>query len=251
MAENVMQFEEATFASEVEQGEGMVVVDFWAPWCGPCRMLGPILERLANEPNSGFLLAKLNTDQNQMIASQYNIRGIPAVKAFRDGQVVDEFVGAQPEPMVRQFIQRVTAGAARRQASSAAQPQRRARPSGNAEERLEQARQLLQQGNGCEAARFLKDFPSGAHASVANQMLPLADFLCSTPQTGNSAVDNLFSQAVSALRRREYNAALYQLLSARNQASPSDKSQVQQVMQGIFALLGDTDPIVAQYKSLV
>jgi len=247
---NIIDVDQGNFQQEVIQRSHNVpvVVDFWAPWCGPCRMLGPILERLANEPGSNFVLAKLNTDQNQAIAGQYDIRGIPAVKAFRNGQVVDEFVGAQPEPNVRAFLQRVTAGARPR-------PQRQARqqtkPAAGPAQRLQQARNALEQGNGCEAQRLLKDFPAGAQASEANQLKPLADFMCNTPRTGEANVDNLYDQALSALRRRDYSAALYQLLSARNQASPAHKSQVQQVMQGVFALVGDTDPMVAQYKSLV
>jgi len=81
-----------------------VLVDFWAEWCAPCRILKPILEKLAVEYGGRFILAKLNSDQNQEIAARYGVRGIPNVKAFVNGQMVDEFTGALPEAQIRIFI---------------------------------------------------------------------------------------------------------------------------------------------------
>ncbi|MEQ1882606.1 MAG: thioredoxin [Burkholderiales bacterium] len=109
MAQHTIDVTTATFDAEVIEASKTVpvVVDFWAPWCGPCRVLKPILEKLAGEYGGKFKLAKLNSDENQEIAAAYGVRSIPDVMAFKDGTVADRFMGAIPESQVRAFLDRL------------------------------------------------------------------------------------------------------------------------------------------------
>jgi putative thioredoxin len=107
MSASVTAVNTANFSNEVinASSEQPVLVDFWAPWCGPCRALGPVLEQVASETSGKVKVVKVNTDENADLAQQFQIRGIPAVKLFRNGRVVDEFVGAQPLAGVRAFLE--------------------------------------------------------------------------------------------------------------------------------------------------
>ncbi len=97
---------DATFATEVVERSKQVpvVVDLWADWCGPCKQLTPILEQVIGDTDGKVVLAKVDVDTNQQVAAAFQVQGIPAVYALRDGKVVDHFVGAQPEAAVRQFV---------------------------------------------------------------------------------------------------------------------------------------------------
>lgn len=103
---NVVDVDEATFEQVVIEGskERPVVVDLWASWCGPCKTLGPILEKVADERQGAFLLAKLDVDANQVVASAFGVQSIPTVIAFKDGEPVNGFVGSYPEEAVNEFI---------------------------------------------------------------------------------------------------------------------------------------------------
>ena len=104
MAGNIAQLNEEQFKTQVENGKGLILVDFWAPWCGPCRMVGPILEELATELAGKVTITKLNVDDNGSIAGKYQVSGIPSMILFRDGKPIDTLVGAYPKPSIREFI---------------------------------------------------------------------------------------------------------------------------------------------------
>ena len=96
---------DATFASEVEQASGLVLVDFWATWCGPCQVIAPILEQLAGQHSGKVKIAKLDVDSNQQTTLRFNVRSIPSILFFRDGRHVDTVVGAVPKGTLDQRIQ--------------------------------------------------------------------------------------------------------------------------------------------------
>ena len=95
MSENTIEFTDANFESETN--DGLVLVDFWAPWCGPCRMVGPIIEELANDYDGQVKVGKLNVDDNQQVAMNFRVMSIPTVILFKDGEPVETMVGAQPK----------------------------------------------------------------------------------------------------------------------------------------------------------
>ena len=94
---NALQVTDANFASEIEQSSGLVLVDFWATWCGPCQVVAPVLEQLAGEYTGRAKIAKLDVDSNQRTAMRFNVRSIPSILFFKNGQHVDTVVGAVPK----------------------------------------------------------------------------------------------------------------------------------------------------------
>jgi thioredoxin 1 len=106
----VIELTDANFAEQVERSEGLTVVDFWAPWCGPCRVVGPVIEELALEYDGSVRFAKLNVDENQEVASLFGIRSIPTIGIFKDGEAVGGVVGAYPKEALRDVIEQAREG---------------------------------------------------------------------------------------------------------------------------------------------
>jgi thioredoxin 1 len=106
--ENLCHVTDGDFDQQVLQSDIPALVDFWAAWCGPCRTVGPIVEELAEEYKGKVKVAKLDVDNNKQVASKYGVRGIPTLMLFKDGQIVDQIVGAVPKSRIKELLDKVS-----------------------------------------------------------------------------------------------------------------------------------------------
>ena len=243
----VFDVTEADFEQRVieRSRELPVVVDFWAEWCGPCRTLGPALESAARARAGKVELAKLDTDSNQRLAMRFGIRGIPAVKAFRDGRIAAEFTGAIPAPQVEAFFDRLVPSEADELAARGAAEEdeaalRRALEldprNGPAKQAL--GRLLLRRGDAQEALGLLE--PSTGDF--------LADGLAARARIELDA-DDALTPAFEAWDDGDHERALGQLQEALAAASDSDRRDLlRRVMVGIFTELGADHPLAREHR---
>jgi len=105
MADGIIEVDDGSFEAEVLKSDTPVLVDFWAPWCGPCKLIAPILEELATELQGKARIVKVNVDDNPVMAGQFGIMSIPTLLLFKDGKKVDQKVGGQPKPQLKSFIE--------------------------------------------------------------------------------------------------------------------------------------------------
>jgi putative thioredoxin len=209
-----------------------VVVDFWAEWCGPCRQLTPLLEREAAARAGDVELVKVDTDANPMLSQAFQIQGIPAVKAFKGGQVVSEFVGAQPPPVVSRFFDALVPSEAERlaQAGDEASLRRALEPEpGRADAAVPLARLLLQRGEREEAQRLLEPVANDFQADGLRARLRLED-------------REDLGQAFADLDAGETERGLDALLEALPSAG-DDKDDIRQVVVAVLDELGVEHPL--------
>ena len=275
MSEHALDVGLADFQKNVieESARRPVVVDFWAPWCGPCKSLKPILEKLAAEYGGKFLLAKINSDENQELAARYGVRGIPSVKAFADGQPVDEFSGAIPESEVRAFLDRLIPSPAEELRAQAASQRMAGDLSGALQTladasrldpahlgvRLDAAEIMLDLHEADEASRLLAGVADDADPRVA-QLKARLQFL------GAAGADEAALQARIAADENDLDARLQlaKLWVASSQYEPAMQQLLEIVRRDrgfqddfgrktlldVFNLLGGGE-LVSQYRRLL
>jgi putative thioredoxin len=263
---------EATFTQEVieRSRQTPVVVDFWAAWCGPCRVLGPVLEKLATEANGAWELVKVDVDRNPRLAQQYRVQGILAVKGFRDGKVFSEFTGALPEARVRQWLtallpsaadQLTAAGRAaedrgERAAAEAAYQSALQQQPGHVEASIGLARVLAADGRLEEAERLLQPV---AHQAAAQRVLAQIRFqraartadipaLRARVEANPRDVAAHYELGLACAGDEAYTAALDHLLEAVRLDRRYADDGARKAMLDIFALLGDADPRTQDFR---
>jgi putative thioredoxin len=273
----VVEVGEADFEREVLQRSRQVpvVVDFWAPWCGPCRALGPVLERLVGQRGGEVVLAKVNIDEAPNLAGLYRVESIPLVIAFRDGQPVDAFLGVRSEPELVQFLDRLRPSAAEKLLAEAATLEN-AKPE-EAERlyrqvldqdrtqdaaRLGLARLLMARGEDDKAAELLAEAGAvgeiGAEAERLSGILtlkrlarPFGDEAAARQRVAEEPKNAtaLYELGCVLAAAGRYEEALQTLLSAAERDPKLASSKVREAMVQIFNVIGQRSALADDYRS--
>jgi len=265
----------ATFEQDVLQRskDVLVVLDFWAPWCGPCRLLGPLLEKLAREKNGAFVLVKVNTDEMPELAAVFHVQGIPTVFALRDGRVIDYFTGALPESELRAWLDQLLpqedealvaqGDALADRDPRAAEAKYREAISRNPKSipgRIALARLLAKQKRYDEAKSLLNELSDlGATSEEVEKLRAELELANSGEQIdlqslqaqvaanpGDFDLRLKYARALAAALR--YEEALEEALRLVQTAQGDPREEARKLMLQIFSILGATHPLTEEYR---
>jgi putative thioredoxin len=251
-----------------------VLVDFWAPWCGPCRVLGPVLEKLADEYSGKFVLAKINVDESPSLAGAFGIQGIPAVKLIKDGEIAGEFTGALPEPAVREMLSRYLPSEYDEQADEAADLEEQGKPAeaqaiyqsildlepNHAKSLLGLGRLLMTGGDREGALNYLERIsPAAQERKDADRLIArlqlqgdqsadeatLRQKLAAEPDSLEARFD--LAQALAA--NEKFEEALSEFLNIVKSDRGFRDDGARKAMVQIFDVLPPDDPLIDKYRS--
>jgi putative thioredoxin len=278
MNAHTVEVDKNTFDTIVIEGSKKipVVVDFWAPWCGPCKALTPILEKLAAEYGGRFVLAKVNSDENPELSARYGVRGIPSVKTFWGGEVVDEFTGALPEKGVREFLARTIPSPAdglrdeamriyaqTRDLDRALELLDQAEKSDPADEdvRIDRAALLVEAGRNDEARELIEGLAPltrmDERVSGLNAKLDLAQGAAEAPSedvlqrrvaADENDLEARLQLAHQHVARQRYREALEALLEIVRRDRNFGDDAARKTMLKVFELLGNQGELVSEFR---
>lgn len=242
-----------------------VLVDFWAEWCAPCRILGPVLEKLANENENKWVLAKVDTDKNQEIAVKYGIRGIPNVKLFFNGEVINEFTGALPEQSIKEWLKKALPGRFEDKLKTAKEL--------FSEKKFSRATDILQQilkgEPDNEEARLLIakitlfDNPDNALTLIENvdgsaenyeqadsirTLISLLKKYNKKDEFPPAAVKDEYFEAINKLRLKDFDSALEKFINVIREDKSYDDEGARKACIAIFKYLGEENEITLKHR---
>lgn len=254
----------ATFEREVIEASAaaLVLVDFWAPWCAPCRALGPLLEKLEREYGGRFRLVKVNLDENQELAAAFGVRSIPDVMAFRDGRPVSRFLGAQPESQVRAFIDALLPSASeleRRKGGEAALRRALELDPRNDAARLDLAERLVEDKRSDEAERLLDEVQDNVALNARRDALRAAAGFARGGHESENALraklaadpDDLEARYALAQRHaaaRRWRAAMDELLALVQRNKDWREGEARRQLVNLFTLAAEEPELVSEYR---
>jgi putative thioredoxin len=241
-----------------------VLVDFWADWCGPCKILGPILERLAAQGDGTWALAKVDTEQHTDVANKYNVQGIPNVKLFVDGAVVNEFVGALPEYQVQRWLEASIPSKQRKKIAQAEAFLAAGNPEparvllaevvslepGNIDARILMARSLVFT-DPAQAAATIGNMDEPKHADILNAIRVVAQLQTFAHDPGklpDGTVRQLYLSAIQQLAARDFDGAVVQFIEVIRENRSYDDDGSRKACIAIFKLLGEEHPVTQRHR---